>query len=433
MFEQLNFRVNFNDADYSILSIPPGDRMVLRELAKRVAEAAHRPIMDEKRSLWKRHNALERTPPVVLCDPENGWNEIITGKDLACVNNVARYWENHLRKQLFWADRMGDDYVVEPIFNTPYIYDDSQWSIRGVTKDYTKRKTAEDGKAYHIEKILDDFTQLDQLAEPRLVVDYETSFRALEQAHHIFDGILTVRLNSIWFWSFGLTDDYVFLRGMEQMMFDLVDEPENVHRLMEILYKGMMSRLDFLESHNLLCLNNDGTYVGSGGMGYIDNVLPAGDFRGTVRTKDMWGLAESQVTVGVSPDMFEEFVFPYQRRLMERFALTCYGCCEPMDDRFDIVKQAKNLRRVSVSPWADKRLMAEKLGRGYIYSMKPSPSPLALPVLDEELARKDIREYLSIGKDNCLELIMKDNHTLGNNPENIVGWTRIVREEIDRM
>ena len=48
-----------------------------------MAELAARPIEAEKRELWYRHNALEATRPVVFCDPENGWNEIITAADLA--------------------------------------------------------------------------------------------------------------------------------------------------------------------------------------------------------------------------------------------------------------------------------------------------------------------------------------------------------------
>lgn len=35
-----------------------------------------------KNALWRRHNALERTRPVILCDPENGWNEIIKTNEL---------------------------------------------------------------------------------------------------------------------------------------------------------------------------------------------------------------------------------------------------------------------------------------------------------------------------------------------------------------
>ena len=147
----------------------------------------------------------------------------------------------------------------------------------------------------------------------------------------------------------------------------------------------------------------------------------------------MWGLSESQVTVGVSLKMFKEFIFPYQKRLMDRFGLICYGCCEPMDQRFDIVKSVKNLRRVSVSPWANLEIMADKLKHEYIYSLKPSPSPLAESVIDETFIRDNLRNSLQITLNNRVELIMKDNHTLGNNPENIKRWTQIAREEIERL
>jgi hypothetical protein len=201
---------------------------------------------------------------------------------------------------------------------------------------------------------------------------------------------------------------------------------------MELLYQGTVERLDLLEAQDLLSLNNGADYVGSGGLGFTAE-LPGPDFDGHVKTRHMWGLAESQVTVGVSPEMFEEFIFPYQQKLMERFGLTCYGCCEPMDKRFDIVKRVKNLRRVSVSPWADKRIMAEKLGREYICSIKPSPSPLAVHDLDEDLVRSQLREQLRLTRDNCVELIMKDNHTLGRNPRNLTRWVEIAREEIDAL
>ncbi len=168
------------------------------------------------------------------------------------------------------------------------------------------------------------------------------------------------------------------------------------------------------------------------GMGFTDE-LPGADFDGHVKTKHMWGLGESQVTLGVSPAMFEEFIFPYQEKLMNRFGLTCYACCEPMDNRIDIVRRVKNLRRVSVSAWANRELMAEKLGKDYIYSLKPSPTPLSEPVMNENVVRKDIRDALRIARGNHLEIVMKDNHTLGGNPDNLTNFVKIVREEIDSL
>jgi len=42
------------------------DVAVLRELARQVAGIAARGVQDERRELWRRHNSLERTRPLVL-------------------------------------------------------------------------------------------------------------------------------------------------------------------------------------------------------------------------------------------------------------------------------------------------------------------------------------------------------------------------------
>jgi hypothetical protein len=83
--------------------------------------------------------------------------------------------------------------------------------------------------------------------------------------------------------------------------------------------------------------------------------------------KDMWGFCESQETVGVSPTMFGEFIFPYKLPILEKFGLNCYGCCEPVDKRIDYILKIPNIRRISVSPWADQRTIAERFGK-IIYS-----------------------------------------------------------------
>jgi hypothetical protein len=213
-------------------------------------------------------------------------------------------------------------------------------------------------------------------------------------------------------------------------MYDMYDDPDLIHRIMTILRDGTMAMLDCLEAEGLLGSNRDGTYVGSGGLGWTNEL--AADAAGKVRCANMWGFAESQETVGISPDMFAEFVFPYQLPILERFGLNCYGCCEPLDKRWHIVKQFPNLRRVSVSPWADKRKMAEQLEDNYIYSLKPNPLDLAMSSFDEDHIRAGLREALEITQNCCLEIIMKDNHTIKNDPQRVIRWVQIVREEIER-
>jgi hypothetical protein len=131
--------------------------------------------------------------------------------------------------------------------------------------------------------------------------------------------------------------------------------------------------------------------------------------------------------------MFAEFIFPYQLPIQERFGLNCYGCCEPLDKRWHTVKEIPNLRRVSISPWADIANMAEMLGYQYIFSMKPSPTDLAMSNFDEELIRSKLRDSLDKTRECRVEVIMKDNHTIGNDPQRVIRWVGIAREEAEAL
>ena len=78
-------------------------------------------------------NDLEATRPVVLCDPENGWNEIITPASSSVRGPLARRWEMVLRKELFWAEQMQDDKVIEPFFEIGYTHTEDDWGVAGLT------------------------------------------------------------------------------------------------------------------------------------------------------------------------------------------------------------------------------------------------------------------------------------------------------------
>ncbi len=87
---------------------------------------------------------------------------------------------------------------------------------------------------------------------------------------------------------------------------------------------------------------------------------------------------------------------------------------------------------MSVSPWCDRAAMAENLGDRYVYSLKPHPGLLAAPTLDESAIRKDLRDALDRTRGCHLEIVMKDNHTIGKDPRRVQRWCQIAREEIER-
>jgi hypothetical protein len=407
-------------------SISKADREVLRRLAGEVAALASRPVEDEKRVLWTRHNALERTRPLVFCDPEHGWKEIITDDQLECENPLARQWEMHLRKEIFWGARMGDDYTIQPYFDVPHIHNEIHWGLREI------RAGGEDGGAYTWERQIKTEKDIQKLHYPKVDVNFDATERLKSIAEEILGDLLSVRVKTSWWWSLIRTRHLVEWRGLEQVMYDMYDQPDIVHHIMTILRDGTLAMLDQLEEGDLLSLNNDGTYVGSGGLGWTTE-LPQADFEGKVRCRDMWGFAESQETVGVSPNMFAEFIIPYQRPILERFGLNCYGCCEPLHARWQVVKQIPNLRRVSVSPWANKVKMATMLEDKYIYSLKPNPADLAMDSFEEDHIRAELREVLRITRNCCVEVIMKDNHTIRNDPQRVIRWVQIAREEAESI
>jgi hypothetical protein len=153
-----------------------------------------------------------------------------------------------------------------------------------------------------------------------------------------------------------------------------------------------------------------------------------------VSLADLWVLLESQETVGVGPDLFEQFVFPYQLAVAQRFGKCYYGCCEPVHNRWHILKRLPNLHRVSVSPWADEAFMAAELGTRYVFSRKPNPTLVSTRRFDEAAIRADLRRTLDLTADHgCrVEIIMKDVHTLNNEPGRLPRWVQLAREEIDR-
>ncbi|MFQ6805023.1 MAG: hypothetical protein ACLRT5_09435 [Lachnospiraceae bacterium] len=130
------------------------------------------------------------------------------------------------------------------------------------------------------------------------------------------------------------------------------------------------------------------------------NELPGYDEIGkrTFTPKDVWGFMDSQETVGISPQMYEEFIFPCYKKISEQYGLLSYGCCEPVHPIWDsCISKLKNLRKVSISPWCDQQFMGERLrGSRVIYQRKPSPNLLGVgEQLDEDAVRAHIDETLS--------------------------------------
>jgi hypothetical protein len=224
---------------------------------------------------------------------------------------------------------------------------------------------------------------------------------------------------------------YTRLRGLDEAMMDMAAEPELVHDAMAFFEDGYRRTVQQYEWLNLLSLNNDSTYHSSGGNGYTDELPKPGFDPARVRPCDMWASAEAQELALVSPDMHEEFALQYERRLLAPFGLNGYGCCEDLSRKLDHVLTIPNIRRVSISPFADVGRSAEKLGERAIFSWKPHPSHL-VGEFDAARLRAYIQHACEATRGCIVEIILKDTHTCEHHPERFTRWTEVAREVAER-
>ncbi|MBM3500476.1 MAG: hypothetical protein FJX74_17600 [Armatimonadetes bacterium] len=405
------------------------DRTILRKLAGRIAEIAATEEQQSRPERWRAQNALEPQRPLVYCSPEGSWIELVPEPTLVCEHDDARGLERGLRYRIYAAEHFDDDQVCDNVFRVPYAVSNTGW---GLWAEYVR--PAEARGSYVWEPPVKTMADVERIEVPRATHDPEASARSLAFYQELLGDILEVRLHGGFWWALGLIDEWTFLRGIEQTYWDMTDDPELLHAGMRRLMEGKLAWLEQLEGLGVLCLNNENCYVGSGGFGYSDQ-LPQPDFTGVVRLRDMWGFCEAQTMSEVSPAMHDEFVLTYQLPILERFGLNCYGCCEPLHLKLDLLKaKVPRMRRISISPWADKRTSAEKLGGDVIFSWKPNPAALAGVQFDAEWVREDIRETVAIAREHgcVLEIIVKDTHTCNHQPERFDEWCRIAMEEAQR-
>jgi hypothetical protein len=406
------------------------DRGILRDLARQVAEIAARPEMDSRRQHWSAHNSLRSHAPMLWISPEGAWIELLPEESLTCRGAHARGIERSLRQRIYAFEHFQDDGVVEAEWIVPagsgWEPEHTGWGLEPV-----RVESSEARGAFRIEPVLRGPEDVKKLRYPELVYDEKDHDLRLARAQDLFGDILEVKRKGSVTVSYHLWAQYIYLRGETDYLTDFVDRPEMVHEVMRFFTDGHKRLLAQLVERNLLSLNNDNSYHSSGGNGYTDELPAPGFDPARVRPCDIWASAESQELAGVSPRMHREFALQYERELLEPFGLNGYGCCEDLTRKLEDVLALPNMRRVSISPFANVDRCAEIMKDRAIFSWKPQPAHLT-GAFQAEAIRAYLRHTIDVCQANhcVLEIILKDTHTCEHRPERFDEWTRICREEI---
>jgi hypothetical protein len=207
-------------------------------------------------------------------------------------------------------------------------------------------------------------------------------------------------------------------------LFDLIDRPRFMHKIMARLTEASLILLDRLEARGLLGWGQSTIHCSGA---YTDELPGPGFDPGRPRAADIWTCGMAQIFASVSPAMHAEFEIEYAAGWYSRFGLAYYGCCEPLHAKVDLVRRLPRVRKISMSPWAEVEAGAEAIGGDYVYSSKPSPALLAGPAWEPEAVKSELaRSLAACRRYGCpLELILKDVSTVGYRPERLWEWSEL--------
>ena len=379
--------------------------------------------MREIKKRWADVNALrkpDRAP--VWCRPVGCWKEIITDDMLECTEPCLRQIEYKFLQIIHKRD-IDDDEPVEDYFALGAIFKCEPTNIWGV--DIRRHNSSEKGGAWGYDPPLKTTNDLDKLQPPTFTYCEEKTHAHKTRLEDLLGDILPVKLTVGPLLNSTLCRIAADLRGLEQMMMDVIMEPELMHRLMAYLRDASLAALDQLEGTGLITPNNSGPMTCSepiGETGTNDNLT----------CRNLWCMANSQEFDQVSPAMWEEFCLDYQKPIFERFGLVGYGCCENLTHKMDGVLSIPNLRIFVCSAWTDLTTVREKVGRNYCIMWRQKASDVVFPN-DANQIKKDLMDGAKQLQGHYYQIVLRELETLAGHPNRLHEWTQYAKEAAEKV
>ncbi|MDC7231654.1 MAG: hypothetical protein PQJ58_00355 [Spirochaetales bacterium] len=356
----------------------------LQDLAKEYLELASQDINTERRELRRKVNDLESERPVVLID-EIPWNEIAHDSlKLISEDPFIRASEDFLRKRIYQFRHFPGDMVLRPFLAVNKIIRSTGIGIE-VEEQTLEYETGNNIVAH---EYIDQFSRdedLEKLKMPVITYDKTETERRVSLLNDVYDGIIDVVAEGLGRIHVGTWDDISEYRGVSPLLIDLLDRPDFTHKLVRRLTDIQIHTMKQYEELGLLDTGLETLHCTASETGD----MPALEEDGKVRLKNVWGRGVAQILASASKEMREEFDIEYMKETVGLCGMTYYGCCEPLDTMIDIVEKIPNLRKISVTPWADSVNAAEVIGSRYVYASKPNPASVAVYCLDKDNMKKE--------------------------------------------
>jgi len=400
---------------------------LLVELAEEVNVLADSEEMRRRKFLWEKLLSGRRPEkPPVKCAPfmvghyDLVWRRLIPEKSLRFRKGLRRELEIQLRKKIHKFRNLRDDDVIVP---TVWVYakdvtpTDKLWGLK-----IRRRMPHEEGGAYKEVPPIHEEADLERVSLPRFRTNDAANRTTLEKARQLVDNRLPVKLYSSQIHC-SPYEYAVLLRGAEQLLYDLYDRPDFVHRLMSRVTDGVIAYHREREA--------------AGAFDVEETTLlhepwdrfPAG--KGKYLSSG-WGYVSAQSAAPLSPRMYAEFVHPYNARVAELFGKVYYHGCEDLGKKAGCIRELPNLKHFHVSPWTDlKEVVPLMSGRKVALEVHAHPTNVLFVWGPEEI-RAEARRRMDEAQDLPFDYVLCDLQTIEGAEDKLEMWCDIAMEESAR-
>ncbi len=403
------------------------EKELLKELAKRYSVIANDERNAKRIQRMRDNNELQSGRPPVLIE-EIPWHEMNQNQQLTlqCEHDFARTMETFFRRKLFAFEHFQVDMIAPDFYPIHKSFHSSGNGFE--VKEHTRQLDQANNISSHsyIDQIATE-EDLSKFTQPILTAFPEIDETNMNMAEDILHGILPSQFvgSEIYYAPW---DQIPRLRGVEPILFDMIDRPEFLHKIIQIYtthQDHLMTQAEKLGLYNSNQLSLHCTPP------YTNSFKNQED--GTANLKNMWFRSMAQMFGSVSTDMWKEFELDYMRPLMARCGLVYYGCCEALDQRIELLKTVPNMRKIGVSAWANLESCAEQIGSQYVYARKPNPAYVAKD-FDRDVVYQETEAVVKACiKHGCpYEFVLKDISTVSYRPENLSAWASTVTEVLDK-
>ena len=405
------------------------DVTVIRDLAKQWMEIASSDRHLKMRKRFRDSNDLKIVRPPVLID-EIPWHEMNYegALDCICESEDLRKIEYHLRKGLFREKYLKCDNFLEPFWIVEKAFTNTGNGFE-IQEDCCITDNNNDIVSHNYHDVLKDERALEKYHDPIIIPHPEEDARKVAFMQEILGDSMPVVLrgHNIYYSPW---DKIAMMRGNDTILMDMYDNPEHLHKIIELFTRAMSIEMDQMNKYNLYDPKLINLHCTPNFITQPDGAELTED--GVYTSKNVWFRTMAQPFASVSPAMHDEFDVQYSIPLAKRCAYTYYGCCEPLHDRIHVIKQYPNLRKIGVSPWANVWKSAEAIEGNFVLSRKPNPAYVA-SVVDTEVVRKEITETVqACQKFGCpVDITLKDISTVGYRPQNLIEWAKTVSDVLD--